>query len=291
MRVIRPFVPLAVVVAVVLGSSVAGESLAAQVVPSVPATASASVVDSAAVRAIREARLVGRAYLFGSTATVAMERAAPEPPLVDTLVTLATIGVTLVPGEDGARDAIAVLHYDSLVVRSTGLVRRPPTAPMAGESMRVRLDDGRVARVAWADGRSACDAEAPLASMLAELVPAVRSIEPGATWSDTTTVLACRAGVPVTVTTVWRYTVRDESGPAVGLTREGTITVAADAAVRDQRLVLAGTGSSTGAVTVDRATRAVRTVRATSATVFEIGNGQQVRRFTQVVSDEVRLVP
>jgi hypothetical protein len=261
--------------------------LGAQATPAV----TVPVVDSAAVRAIREARSAGRAYLFGSVATVAMERAAPELPLVDTVTTLATLGVTLVPGADGARDAIAVLSYDSLVVKSTGLVRRPSSSPLAGESMRVRLDDGRVARVAWADGRSGCDSEAPLAGMLAELVPAVRSIDPGASWSDTTSVVACRAGVPVTVTTVWRYTVRDETGPAVGITRDGTIAVSADAAVKDQRLVLSGTGSSTGAITVDRVTRAVRTVRATSAVVFEIGNGQQVRRFTQIVSDEVRLAP
>ena len=273
-----------VVLGVLTGAAL---TLGAQATPAVVVP----VVDSAAVRAIREARSQGRAYLFGSVATVAMERAAPEVPLVDTVTTLAMLGVTLVPGAEGTRDAIAVLSYDSLVVRSTGLVRRPAASPLAGESMRVRLDDGRVARVAWADGRSGCDAEAPLAGMLAELVPAVRSIEAGASWSDTTTVVACRAGVPVTVTTVWRFSVRDETGPAVGITRDGTITVSADAAVKDQRLVLAGTGSTTGAITVDRATRAVRTVRATSAVVFEIGNGQQLRRFTQIVSDEVRLAP
>ncbi|MCU0625863.1 MAG: hypothetical protein MUF21_05155 [Gemmatimonadaceae bacterium] len=247
------------------------------------------LVDSSAVRAVRAATAAGRGYLFGSSAVIAMERTAPELPLVDTVTTLARLGVVMVPGADGAQDAVATLVYDSLVVRSTGLVRRPVTAPLAGESMRVRVVDGRVPVVAPADGRSACDGEAPLAGLLAELVPAVRATEPGATWDDTTTVVACRAGVPVTVTTVWRYTVRDESGPALALDRSATITIAGDVAIRDQRLVLAGTGTSAGTVTVDRTTRALRTLRATTTLQFEIGNGQQLRRFTQAVADEIRL--
>ena len=249
------------------------------------------VVDSVAVRAVQAARVAGRSYLFGSSAIVAMERPAPQAALVDTVTTLAKLGVTVVPGDEGASDQVAALAYDSLVVRSTGLVRRPATAAMAGESLRVRLEGGRVARVAPADGRSACDAEAPLAGLLAELVPAVRDDAPGATWEDTTTVLACRAGVPVTVTTVWRYRVKDETGPAIALEREGTIVLAADAAVKDQRLVLTGSGTSSGTITVDRVTRAVRTLRATSVVRFELTNGQQSRRFTQTVADEVRLAP
>lgn len=246
------------------------------------------VVDSGAVRAVRAAAGMGRGYLFGSNATIAMERPAPQPPLVDTVTTLARLGVTLEPGVDGG--AVAALFFDSLVVRSTGLVRRPATAALAGESMRVRLDDGRVARVVPADGRSACDGEAPLAALLAELVPAVRSMDPGASWSDTTTVLACRTGVPVTVTTVWRYTVRDESGPALALQRDGTVAIAGEATIREQRLVMSGAGTTTGTITVDRTTRALRTLRATGTTTFEITNGQQSRRFTQVVVDEVRLL-
>ena len=251
----------------------------------------APAIDSAAVRAVQAARVTGRGYLFGSSAIVAMERPAPQGALVDTVTTLARLGVTLVPSADGASDQVAVLAFDSLVVRSTGLVRRPATAALAGESMRVRLEGGRVARVAPADGRSACDGEAPLASLLAELVPAVRGDRPGDSWSDTTTVLACRAGVPVTVTTAWRYTVKDETGPALALAREGTITLAADAPVKDQRLLLTGAGTSTGTITVDRGTRALRTLRATSVVTFELTNGQQSRRFTQTVADEVRLAP
>lgn len=248
-----------------------------------------AAVDSAAVRAVRAAAGMGRGYLFGSIATIAMERPAPQPPLVDTVTTLARLGVTMVPGADGAQDALAVLSFDSLVVKSTGLVRRPATAALAGESVRVRVEDGRVARVVPADGRSACDGEAPLAGLLAELVPAVRASEPGATWSDTTSVLTCRAGVPVTVTTAWRYTVRDETGPALALQREGVVTIAGEATLEDQRLVMTGTGSTSGTITVDRGTRALRTLRATGTTTFEITNGQQSRRFTQVVTDEVRL--
>jgi hypothetical protein len=225
-------------------------------------------------------------YRVTSTSVLSLDR-APQPALVDTVVTtsLLTIGIS------AGTDTMATLSLDSLLVNSTGMIRRTADAFSHGISLSALLHDGRP-RITG-DSATACAAERPLAGLLPELLPLLPTpLRAEQQWSDTLTVSTCRAGLAVTTVTIAAYrTLTGMDSTTVLLERRAVINASGSAMIRQQSVVLTGSGTSESLGVVQVDSRRIQSWRATQTLEIQLTNGQQTRRMIQQITDTGSLVP
>jgi hypothetical protein len=225
-------------------------------------------------------------YRVTSTAVVSLDR-TPQDALVDTVVTSSLVTVSV----SAAIDTIATLSIDSLVVTSTGMIRRAPDAFSHGISLSAPLMNGRP-RITG-DSASACTAERPLASLLPELLPLLpTALVADQQWSDTLTVTTCRAGLPVTTTTIANY--RALSGmdsSTLLLERRAVIRAAGSATLRAQIVSLTGSGTSESLAVMVLSAHRVQSWRSSQTLELTLTNGQQTRRIVQQITDSATVIP
>jgi hypothetical protein len=238
------------------------------------------------VRDLRAQAVPDARYRVTSTSVLALDR-AQQPALVDTVVTTSLLSIAVSAGTD----TIATLSLDSLVVTSTGMIRRTQDAFSHGISVSAVLHDGRP-RITG-DSATACAAERPLAGLLPELLPLLPTpLRAEQQWSDTLTVTTCRAGLPVTTVTIAAYrTLTGMDSTSVLLERRAVMTTSGIAVIRTQTVVLSGSGSSESLAVVLVDSRRIQSFRGTQTLEIQLTNGQQTRRMVQQISDLVSLVP
>ncbi len=229
---------------------------------------------------------VGTRYRVSSTAVIALDRSA-QTPLVDTVTTTSLVSIEISSGVD----TVATLSIDSLHVTSTGMVRRTADAFARGISVSALLSAGRP--LMTGDSASACTAERPLAGLLPELLPLLpMPLRADQQWSDTLTVTTCRAGLPVTTTTIAAYrTLTGMDSTTVLVERRATIRAAGQAQLRQQTVTLDGAGSSESLAVVLVAARQIQSWRSTQSLDVQLTNGQQTRRILQQLTDTATLIP
>ncbi len=225
-------------------------------------------------------------YRVTSSSVIALDK-APQPPLVDTVTTTMLLKIDISAG----KDTVATLSIDSLVLTSTGMVRRTADAFSQGISVSALLSNGRP-RVTG-DSASACLAERPMAGFLPELLPLLPTpLRPDQQWSDTLSVTTCRAGLPVTMETIAVYrTVTGIDSLSLVLERRSAIRVSGSSVLRQQVVTLSGTGTSESLSVVALGTRQIQSWRATQTLEFQLTNGQQSRRLSQLLTDTAAIVP
>lgn len=225
-------------------------------------------------------------YRVTSTAVLSLDRTA-QSPLVDTVTTTSHLTLTFATGADAG----VTMSIDSLQQTSTGMVKRAADAPAPTATVSALLADGRP-RVTG-DSAAACATERPMAGLLPELLPLLpMPLRAEQQWSDTLTVTTCRAGLPVTIVTIAAYrTLTGMDGSTVLLERRGMLRAAGAALIRNQAVTLAGTGISESLGVVHIATRRLHSWRGTQSLDFALGNGQQVRRMVQQLTDTATLIP
>ena len=225
-------------------------------------------------------------YRVTSTSVLSLDR-MPQPALVDTVVTTSLLAIAVSSGTD----TIATLSLDSLLVSSTGMIRRAPDAFSHGISVSALLSDGRP-RITG-DSATACAAERPLASLLPDLLPLLPTpLRDGQQWSDTLTVTTCRAGLAVTTVTIAAYrTLTGMDSTSVLLERRAVIHASGTSVLREQTVVLTGSGTSDALGVVSVTSRRIQAWRGTQTLEIQLTNGQQTRRMVQQISDTVMLVP
>jgi hypothetical protein len=225
-------------------------------------------------------------YRITSTAVVSLDRAS-QSPLVDTVVTSATLRISLSEGSD----TIATMSLDSLTVTSTGMIRRAADAFSHGISVAAPLAAGRP-RITG-DSASACTAERPLAGLLPELLPLLPTpLTPDQQWSDTLTVTTCRAGLPVTMVTIANYrTLTGMDSTTLLLERHAVLRASGIATLRAQTVTLTGSGTSESLAVVLVASRRIQSWRGSQTLDIELTNGQQTRRLVQQLTDSATLLP
>lgn len=226
----------------------------------------------------------GARYRLTSTAIIALDRAG-QSPLVDTVTTTSLLAIEISAGVD----TVAVLTVDSLQQVSSGMIRRAPDAFSHGISVSALLLDGRP-RITG-DSASACTAERPLAGLLPELLPLLPTpLRAEQQWTDTLTVTTCRAGLPVTTTTIAAYrTLTGIDSSTVLLERRAMIMATGGAVLRAQPVTLTGTGTSESLGVVLVSSRRVQSWRSTQSLDIQITNGQQTRRMVQQLTDSATL--
>ena len=228
----------------------------------------------------------GARYRVTSTSVLSLDR-PQQSALVDTVVTTALLMIarTAVP------DSVATMSLDSLLVVSTGMIRRLPDAFSKGVSVAAPLVNGRP-RVTG-DSATACSVERPLAGLLPELLPLLpQPLRAEQQWSDTVTVTTCRAGLPVTTVTVANYrTLTGMDSSSVLLERHAVIRATGAATIRQQAVTLTGSGTSESLSVVVLATRRIQSWRGTQTLEVQLSNGQQTRRMVQQLTDTVASVP
>ncbi len=224
-------------------------------------------------------------YRVTSTAVISLDR-MPQAPLVDTVSTTSLLGIEISAGID----TVATLTVDSLQVVSTGMIRRAPDAFARGISVSALLIDGRP-RITG-DSASACSAERPLAGLLPELLPLLPTpLRAEQQWSDTLSVTTCRAGLPVTTTTVAAYrTLTGMDSTTVLLERRASVVASGVAVLKEQTVTLTGTGTSESQAVVHVASRQIQSWRGTQTLDIQLTNGQQTRRMVQQLTDAAALV-
>jgi hypothetical protein len=225
-------------------------------------------------------------YRVNSTAVISLDR-APQAPLVDTVTTSSLVTVDLSAGVD----TVATLSIDSLQLTSTGMVRRAADAFARGISVSALLSAGRP--LMTGDSASACTVERPLAALLPELLPLLPTpLRAEQQWSDTLVVTTCRAGLPVTTTTIAAYrTLTGMDSTTVLLERRAVLSARGEALLRQQIVTLQGTGTSESLGVVSVATRRLQSWRSTQSLDFQLTNGQQTRRMVQQLSDTATPIP
>ncbi len=225
-------------------------------------------------------------YRVTSTSVLALDK-TPQPPLVDTVTTALLLRIDISAGTD----TVATMSIDSLVVASTGMVRRPADAFSQGISVSALLSNGRP--LVTGDSASACLAERPLAGLLPELLPLLPTpLRPEQQWSDTLSVTTCRAGLPVTLHTIAVYrTLTGIDSTSLLIERRAVIRAGGSSVLRQQQVTLSGTGTSESLSVVTLGTRQIQSWRGTQALEFQLTNGQQTRRLSQQVTDTAALIP
>lgn len=225
-------------------------------------------------------------YRVTSTSVVSLDR-SPQPALVDTLVTTSLLSIAV----SSSTDVIATLSLDSLTVTSTGMIRRAPDAFSHGISVSAVLTDGRP-RITG-DSASACAAERPLAGLLPDLLPLLPTpLRAEQQWSDTLTVTTCRAGLSVTTVTIAAYrTLTGMDSTQVLLERRAVIHASGSALLREQTVILTGSGTSEALGIVTFATRRIQSWRGSQSLDIQLTNGQQTRRMVQQITDTVSALP
>jgi hypothetical protein len=225
-------------------------------------------------------------YRVSSTAVIALDRAA-QTPLVDTVTTTSLVTIELSSGVD----TVATLSIDSLQLTSTGMVRRTADAFSRGISVSALLANGRP--LITGDSASACTVERPLAALLPELLPLMPTpLRAEQQWSDTLIVTTCRAGLPVTTTTIAAYrTLTGLDTATVLLERRAVMRAMGQAQLRQQTVTLDGTGTSESLAVVLVATRRIQSWRSTQSLDVQLTNGQQTRRVVQQLTDTASLIP
>lgn len=242
-----------------------------------------SIVSSASHRVLHAQ---AAQYRVTSTAVLSLDRANTTP-LVDTVTTSALLFITV----PTSAPAVATLAIDSLQLASTGMVRRAPDAFSRGTSVSAALTDGRP-RVTG-DSASACTAERPMAALLPELLPLLPTpLRAEQQWSDTLTVVTCRASLPVTtIAIVTSRTLTGMDSTTVLLERRAVMRASGSIAIRDQLVTLSGSGTSESLSTVLVATRQIQSHRGSQSLDFSLTNGQQTRRMVQQITDVAAIIP
>ncbi len=225
-------------------------------------------------------------YRVTSTSVLSLDR-PQQSALVDTVVTTALLMIA----RTAAPDSVATLAIDSLLVVSTGMIRRPPDAFSKGVSVAAPLVSGRP-RVTG-DSATACSVERPLAGLLPELLPLLpQPLRAEQQWSDTVMVTTCRAGLPVTTVTIANSrTLTGMDSSSVLLERHAVIRATGAATIRQQTVTLTGSGTSESLSVVQLATRRIESWRGTQMLEVLLTNGQQTRRMVQQLTDSVASVP
>ena len=225
-------------------------------------------------------------YRVTSTSVLSLDR-AQQSALVDTVVTTALLTIA----RRAAPDSVATMSLDSLLVVSTGMIRRPPDAFSKGISVTAPLVSGRP-RVTG-DSAAACAFERPMAGLLPELLPLLPlPLRAEQQWSDTLTVTTCRAGLPVTTVTIANYrTLTGMDSSSVLLERHAVIRANGAATIRQQAVTLTGSGTSESLAVVLLATRRIQSWRGTQSLEVQLTNGQQTRRMVQQLTDSVASLP
>ncbi len=225
-------------------------------------------------------------YRVTSTSVVSLDR-PQQLALVDTVVTTALLMIA----RTAAPDSVATMSLDSLLVVSTGMIRRAPDAFSKGVSVAAPLVYGRP-RVTG-DSATGCGVERPLAGLLPELLPLLpQPLGAEQQWSDTLTVTTCRAGLPVTTVTIANYrTLTGIDSSSVLLERHAVIRATGAATIRQQPVTLTGSGTSESLAVVLLATRRIQSWRGTQTLEVQLSNGQQTRRIVQQLTDIVASLP
>jgi len=132
-----------------------------------------------------------------------------------------------------------------------------------------------------------------MAGFLPELLPLLPTpLRPDQQWSDTLSVTTCRAGLPVTMETIAVYrTVTGIDSLSLVLERRSAIRVSGSSVLRQQVVTLSGTGTSESLSVVALGTRQIQSWRATQTLEFQLTNGQQSRRLSQLLTDTAAIVP
>ena len=224
-------------------------------------------------------------YRVTSTSVVSLDR-APQVALVDTITTTSQVSILVM----ASPDSVATMSVDSLQQTSTGMVRRMPDAFAGGVSVSARLTAGRPP--VTGDSATACASERPLAGLLPELLPLLPAeLRAELQWSDTVTVITCRAGLPVVLQTIASYrTLTGMDAGSLLLERRVVLRASGMAVLRTQAVTLTGSGTGESLAVVSVATRRMVSWRGTQSLDLEITNGQQVRRLVQQVADVATLV-
>ena len=225
-------------------------------------------------------------YRVTSTAVISLDR-APQPALVDTIVTTSILSIAISAGAD----TIATLSLDSLQLVSTGMVRRAADAFSHGISLSAPLSSGRPRVVG--DSATACSSERPLAGLLPELLPLLPvQLIVDQQWSDTLTVTTCRAGLPVTTVTIATYHILSGMDSAtVLLERRAVIRASGSATLRAQTVSLTGSGTSQSLAVVTVSGRRIQSWRGSQSLEIVLTNGQQTRHVVQELTDSASAIP
>ena len=226
--------------------------------------------------------------------TVVTVTSDPVTLVADTLQTVA--GLTYSISMSGGAPAVAIV-VDSLVVRSlrdtaASSVRRlaspvmvqppviPPPVVTAADSMTLL---------------STCDSMEEAARIVAgdTYLQIPGPVERNQSWSDSTSVVVCRGGIPLTATRISRFRIDDvrESRDSVvaRVIRQTTLSVSGTGLQGTRQITIRGEGTSETAFTYDL--RAGRFLESTGQSTLRIGfeTIQQTEQIIQQSSSSVRL--
>ena len=134
---------------------------------------------------------------------------------------------------------------------------------------------------------------APVALARELLILPPSSLAVGTTWSDTTATTLCRGGVPVTTTTVQRFTVlgstRIDGDEAVAIERATESTIGGSTRLRGRTVAVSGTGTGRATLYASVARGAILGADGTYAVELAIESGTRRQQFAQSTRQRVRL--
>ena len=215
----------------------------------------------------------------------------------DTLVTAGTLTVT-VQGPPETTDVMGVV--DSLVVlsrRDTAAVPRRLAAPISVD-LRATIDTAPV--VSSPDSTiipSSCDSMEDAARAIARDIH-IR-IPPGAVighrWTDSTTALVCRGGIPMTATTTSTFELQNTQSRSdsaiVQIVRRSNLALSGSGLQGSRRITVAGDGTSEAVFTYDLRTGVYLGSVGQSTLRLRFDTIQQTEHVTQQSIAQVQLRP
>jgi len=225
-----------------------------------------------------------------TTVTVGAEG---NTPIEDTLQTIA--GLTYLVSASTGAPTISVT-IDSLVIASVrdtlGPARRL-TAPVVVQLPFI--PSSITTAVDSATFLSTCDSMEETARVLAGdlYIQIPVPLREGGRWSDSTSLVLCRGGIPLTVTKISRFQITEvrESRDALlaRILRQTTLTITGSGAQGARRITVRGQGTSESAFTYDL--RAGHFLESTGQSVLQLGfeTIQQTEQVIQRSSSSVRL--
>jgi hypothetical protein len=216
---------------------------------------------------------------------------ATESGIIDSVTSLTYISYTLRPRDDevlvtGSIDSFVVTPADSITAAG-----RPMAFPIY---FSARMDDtGHIREFSSPDTSSCGSAAGALLGIARDLLVAVpSSLLPGSEWEDSTSSVACRGDIPITVATVRRH--RLDSGSAstglLRILRQSELDIVGTGTRRVQTTTVRGRGQGTMEIFLDPANGVFRGAAGESLTELTFDAASRRERFRQHVRLQIRLL-
>jgi hypothetical protein len=210
--------------------------------------------------------------------------------------TLRTVGALTYSISGGPGSPLVTATIDSLVITSARDSATPPRRLSAPVVLQLPLIEPSIATASDSAALMAtCDAPEEAARSLASDVH-VRipiAVERGRSWSDSTSLVICRGGIPLTGTRISRYQISDvreaRDSTIARVDRQTTLTISGTGTQGTRRISVRGQGTSDTVFTFD--VTAGRFLESTGQSVLQLSfeTIQQTDQIVQRSTSAVRL--